>query len=224
MIKRMLSIVLIIAGTTTLLISWKTHTTVSSANESRRPVIQGERYYNIEETKEELVLSSMEEDITYTVGEREVVGLTVSKLKVEKKEPEPLYDFTDEEIAILERITEAECEGKDVDSKKNVASVIINRVNSDNFPSTVEKVVFQKKPSIQFAPTEDKRYYKVEITQETKDAVKTVLHDGVTTEATYFTNMDNVTSPKLKRWFKNSLEFLFKDDANHSFFIEKDGD
>lgn len=128
----------------------------------------------------------------------------------------PLIKFTDKEIEILQRITEAECTGKSKESKANVTSIVLNRVYSSEFPDDIESVVFQQS---QFTPIADKRYYKVEVTQETIDAVNDVIKNGVKHDCLYFCNYDNITSSSLRKWF-NNLEYVFTDSANHSFYRE----
>lgn len=130
----------------------------------------------------------------------------------------PIIEFADKELEILYRITEAEATGESIESKENVASSIINRLYDSNFPSTIKEVVFQKE---QYSPIGDRRYYTVTVTEETKEAVHNVIKNGVTHDCIYFCNYDNVTSSKLRRWFDNALEFVFKDDSNHSYYREK---
>ena len=127
--------------------------------------------------------------------------------------------LTDEEIKILQRITEAEASGQDLESKKNVTSTIINRINSESFPDDVESVVFQKS---QFSPIGSGSYYQVEVTEETIQAVDEVLSNGITHECLYFFNMKYISSSKVKRWIDNKLEFQFKDDAGHSYYKESE--
>jgi N-acetylmuramoyl-L-alanine amidase len=117
------------------------------------------------------------------------------------------------EKEVLYRIVEAEATGKCIEAKKNVASVILNRVHSKDFPNTITGVVFQKH---QFSPIGDKRYWSVEVTEETIQAVDEVVKHGTTTEALYFVNLNN-TSQKMKNWFKK-LEYLFTDPSGHSFY------
>lgn len=127
--------------------------------------------------------------------------------------------YSDDEIEMLAKMVEAEIEGGNIESKKNVVSVILNRVYNDNFPSTIKDVILQKG---QFESVGNGRYKKAEPTEETYQAIEEVLKDGATTEATYFCNLDNIKSSKVKKWFKEKLKFLFKDDSNHSFFVEKE--
>lgn len=146
--------------------------------------------------------------------EYEIEVLSVSDDKEVKEKKEKTSKYTKEEIEILQRITEAECTGQSLEAKKNVASVIINRVNSKSFPNNIEDVVFQKH---QFSPISDGRYYKVTITDETREAIEEVLKNGVTNDALFFCNQNDVKSAKNKKWF-NKLVFLFTDDSGHSFY------
>ena len=175
--------------------------------------------------------ASTNSDILTTVDKRskvEVLKKTSSKwVKVKYEDKEgyifskylrdtelPSLDFTDEEIEILQRITEAECTGQSIESKENVVSVIINRILDLNFPDTMSEIVFQDG---QFSPISDGRYYSVDITKDTIKAVDNILKDGVKHEGIFFCNMKDVKLLSKKNWFKN-LEFLFKDDSKHSFF------
>lgn len=121
--------------------------------------------------------------------------------------------YPQDEKEALYRIVEAEATGEYIEAKKNVASVIYNRTLHNDFPDTIKDVIFQ---SQQFSPIADGRYFTVEITEETIQAVDEVLLNGTTTEALYFCNLNNV-SGKMKRWFKK-LDYLFTDEANHSFY------
>ena len=127
------------------------------------------------------------------------------------------FSLTTEEIAILERIVEAEATGGSIDSKIHVAHVILNRCLSDGFPNDVESVVFEKK---QFAPIKDGRYYTVKITDSTKEAVQMALAmDDTVDGAVYFALLKDVKNAKTRSWF-DTLEFIFMDDLEHSFFRE----
>lgn len=161
-------------------------------------------------------------ELIFKNGEMAVAGVSVVLMKtkyIEKKEKKSYkYEVTDKEIEMLQRISESEATGADIESKKNIVSTIFNRVESNSFPSTIEKVIFQKS---QFSPIEDGRFKSVKITEETKQAVEEVLLDGVTHDCLYFFNIKDVQSAKIKKWIKNKLSFEFKDDAGHSFYKEK---
>lgn len=127
---------------------------------------------------------------------------------------ETIYDlYSQEEIEILWRIVEAECTGASIEDKMNVANAIINRVNNDEFPSTIKEVVFQKTGKVyQFSPIADRRYYSVEITDETKQACEQIFTQKDTTDgAIYF------HSSKGSNWISRNRTYLFSDNS-HKFY------
>lgn len=228
MVKRVLSICLIIIAGATSLVASVLHQKAenpSAMYEGRRQY-ETEIYYNTMELElDDLVLHSndlhMEDKIAKTniVSDVAVAGIFVAKIKASTTGIEQYeYEVTKEERKMLEKISEAECTGQDIDSKKNIISNILNRVESDSFPSTIEKVIYQKG---QYSPTSDGRIDSVEVTEETKQAVEEVLLDGTTHDCLYFFNMKDVQSSKIKKWIDNKLEFVFKDKSGHSHYIEK---
>ena len=76
-----------------------------------------------------------------------------------------MVSVTNEEVEMLERITEAEATGEGFYGKRLVSNVIINRVLSSDFPNTIKEVIFQ---SGQFSPITDGRYKSIKVTNETK--------------------------------------------------------
>lgn len=131
-------------------------------------------------------------NIQLVYAEETVAGFDASKLKeleledivniklsnLESKREQLLKEngldsgFTDEEIEILERITEAEAESEGLIGKILVVNVIMNRLKDDRFENSVKDIVFAKK---QFQPIRDGRYKKVTVTNETKYAVSLVI-------------------------------------------------
>jgi len=119
---------------------------------------------------------------------------------------------------ILERIVEAEAGGEDHKGKVLVANVILNRVLSRKFPSSVKEVVFAHSGSVyQFSPVGDGRYYSVSVSKDTKSAVDDALNGvNVSQGALYFmeraiADSDNVT------WFDRCLTRLFRYGC-HEFY------
>ena len=110
------------------------------------------------------------------------------------------YNFTEEEIEILERIVEAEVTGNSYyEGKLAVANVILNRIESPRFPNTVKGVVFAQN---QFTPTKDGRYYTVKVTELTKQVVADAINGAraVPDDAYYF-----CTPRAGKGWFETAL-------------------
>lgn len=77
---------------------------------------------------------------------------------------ESIYDvYSDSELEKLFRTIEAEATGGTFQDKVNVAVTIFNRINHEEFGSTIDEVI----TSDQFSPLQDGRYYEVAVTEET---------------------------------------------------------
>lgn len=128
------------------------------------------------------------------------------------------YDIAPSELEVLCRIVEAEAGGEDEEGKLLVANVVLNRVNSDKFPDTVTEVVFQRSKGItQFSPVANGRYYCVEISEETVQAVERALEgEDISQGALYFAARKYADSDRM-RWFDEKLTFLFQ-HGGHEFF------
>ncbi|WP_099467888.1 cell wall hydrolase [Konateibacter massiliensis] len=127
--------------------------------------------------------------------------------------PETIYDYyTEEEIAILWRIVEAEATAGDFDNKVNVANVVFNRVDSEDFPDTISDIVFQKNSKVtQFSPVSDGRFWKIEVSEETKLACEyAFIFEDTTNGALYFTK--NATG------FFKTLDYIMTDSIGHDFY------
>lgn len=59
---------------------------------------------------------------------------------------EPTYYISDEDADLLVRIGVMEAGEEDIEGIANVIQVVVNRVNSDQFPNTVSEVIFQTNP------------------------------------------------------------------------------
>ena len=135
--------------------------------------------------------------------------------RLEKKE----WAFLDEEeIDMLRRIVEAEAGCEDEDGKLLVANVVLNRVKSENFPDTVKEVVLQKNKGVaQFSPADNGRLWKVQISEETVDAVSRALDgEDISQGALFFVARQYVKNSRMK-WFDEHLTFLFE-YGGHEFF------
>lgn len=122
-----------------------------------------------------------------------------------------LMNFQREEYEILCRIVEAEATGGTVEQKRNVASCVLARVASKNWPNTVKGVVFQKR---QFSPIDDGRYYTVTITESTREAVNLTYNEGWTHKCEYFCTP---TCRSAKTGYHSKLNFQFC-DGMHNYY------
>jgi N-acetylmuramoyl-L-alanine amidase len=118
------------------------------------------------------------------------------------------------DITILERIVQAEAGDQGHEGKRLVANVIINRVKSKKFPSTVQKVVFAPR---QFSPITDGSYERAVVTKDTKKAVNEALHGKDNSQgALYFMDRRYAAGSNI-RWFDTSLTRLFQYNG-HEFY------
>ena len=95
-------------------------------------------------------------------------------------EEEAYYDSLD----YLACCVEAEAGNQGLKGKRLVCAVILNRVDSDDFPNTVEEVINQPR---QFSVVSDGRINKVSVTEETYKACKMELAERTDTDILFFT-------------------------------------
>lgn len=161
------------------------------------------------------IMSSVSQTIMSAISTAETQYQYAHTMSLPKDTIYSELELSDDEVAILERIVEAEATDGDIESKMHVAHVVLNRCLSSEFPNSVKGVVFQKK---QFSPISDGRYYKVVITDETREAVQNAIYSDDTTDgALYFANISLVKNTKTKGWF-STLNYLFTDTVGHSFY------
>lgn len=126
--------------------------------------------------------------------------------------------ISDSEYEDLLRIVEAEAGGEDKMGKMLVANVVLNRVEHESFPDTVSEVIFQSENGItQFSPISDGRFFRVKISEETKEAVDAALRGEDNSQgALYFAARKAADEDKM-RWFDQNLTRLFA-YGGHEFF------
>lgn len=121
---------------------------------------------------------------------------------------------SDQDYNTLLRIVQAESGGCDLKGRILIANVILNRVESDEFPDTISDVVYQKH---QFSPVNNGSINTCKVSDMTVEAVNRALAGEDYSEgALYFMNRKE-SSPKNVRWFDRSLEYLFQHEK-HEFF------
>ncbi len=129
--------------------------------------------------------------------------------------------ITEEDKEVLLRIVEAEATCEDIKGRMLVANVILNRVVSKKFPNSIAEVVFQNNGvTYQFAPIKDGRYWTVEISDETREAVERVLAGEDYSQGAMYFAARRLANKKAMSWFDTSLKFLFRHGV-HEFFSDK---
>ena len=118
------------------------------------------------------------------------------------------------ERAILERIVEAEAGDQDLKGRIMVANVIMNRVKSNHFPDTVKGVVFAHR---QFSPIQNGCYYRVSVSENTKQAVKKALKGTDYSKGALYFMCRSASTPSNVAWFDRALTKV-KEYGCHEFF------
>ena len=123
--------------------------------------------------------------------------------------PEFTYskDWSAKESYLLARIAMAEAEGCNTQTKTLIIMCVLNRVWSDEFPDTIEEVIFQEN---QFSPISDGRWDRVEPNEDCYEAVKIVMEAkyDYSGGATYFENCADEDN-----WHSRNLEFLYESEG-----------
>ena len=123
--------------------------------------------------------------------------------------PEFTYskDWSAKESYLLARIAMAEAEGCNTQTKTLIIMCVLNRVCSDEFPNTIEGVIFQEN---QFSPIDNGRWDRVEPNEDCYEAVKVVMEAkyDYSGGATYFENCADEDN-----WHSRNLEFLYESEG-----------
>lgn len=123
-----------------------------------------------------------------------------------------------EERQILERIVEAEAGDQDLEGRILVANVILNRVHSRHFPDTIKGVVFANRAGrYQFSPVSNGRYYRVNVSDKTKKAVKQALAGKDLSKGALYFMCRSASDPKNVAWFDRDLTKVAQHGC-HEFF------
>lgn len=166
--------------------------------------------FQMETAVEQISKTSIFMDESNAVSLQRVVDVNV--LESER------IDISKEDYEVLLKIVEAEAGGESEEGKLLVANVILNRVADSKFPDTVKEVVFQQENGTsQFSPVSDGRFYTVQVSAETEDAVERALSgEDISQGALYFACRKSA-DPERMKWFDDNLTLLFS-YGGHEFF------
>lgn len=103
-----------------------------------------------------------------------LLAVTLAGAGTIETETEAPYD---NDLYILSHIISAESGNCDREMMIAVGSVVLNRVADDRFPDSIEEVVFQDNPTVQYSPTVNGSYYD-DPTDEAVDVAKELLETG----------------------------------------------
>lgn len=160
---------------------------------------------SIEEVKHQELLQKQDE--ISSIADKKEWFLAYKNLINEYSEwvdpPESIYDvYSKEDIYLMQRCIETEVFQADFMSKVNVASVILNRLESGEFSSEVNKVIVKG----QFA------FGRKNISEDTILALEYAYMIGDTTNGATFFHSNKKTA----RF--SGANYIFTDDAGHHFY------
>ncbi|MEJ8554696.1 stalk domain-containing protein [Tepidibacter sp. Z1-5] len=123
-------------------------------------------------------------------------------------------NYSSEDLYWLSRLVEAESQGEPYEGKLAVANVIMNRKNSDLFPSSIKGVIFDNNYGIQYTPVANGRIYNTP-SNDSIQAAKQALegHNNIST-CLYFLNPQKSTN----NWIVWNRSY-FKTIQNHNFYL-----
>lgn len=115
---------------------------------------------------------------------------------------------------ILQRIVQAEAGNCDLTGRILVANVVMNRVQSGQFPNNVKDVVYQKS---QFSPVSNGSIDRCTVSPQTTEAVDRALAgEDYSKGALYFMNRAAARKGAVS-WFDRKLTYLFQ-HGGHEFY------
>ncbi len=121
--------------------------------------------------------------------------------------------YNQEDLYWLSRIISAESRGEPLLGQIAVGNVVLNRVASSQYPSTVKGVVFDKKHGVQFSPVSDGSVYNPP-TASAVTAAKICLEGYTVSEKVLFFFAPKVVSSS---WISKNRPYAFT-IANHRFY------
>lgn len=155
-----------------------------------------------EETYNMMPDQSLSEDTSLT-------DVTVTDSCQDISEITEFKNITSEEEYLLAKINECEAGNQNIETRMLIVLVVLNRVQSDSFPDTIEEVIKENRNGIyQFSPlTQGGSWYDTEPTEEAYIAVDNVLNSmyDYSGGALYFESCEDEDN-----WHSRNLEYLYQ--------------
>lgn len=149
--------------------------------------------------------SGITAEISKSLADVEVSGANTTELIQIRQE----FEWTEHEEYLLARIVMAEAEGCDYSTKQYVAMCVLNRVLSNEFPDSIEEVIFQPK---QFSPITNGRWDRVEPNDECYEAVKSLYGIQYPMLAEWSMGCLYFESCEGESWHSRNLTFLYESE------------
>lgn len=121
--------------------------------------------------------------------------------------------YSEKDLYWLSRIISAEAKGEPLAGKIAVGNVVLNRVESKNYPDTVYGVIFDRKHGTQFSPVSIGTIYE-KPTDESVIAAKICLEGYSVSDAVLFFMNPRIAT---NNWISKNRPFAFS-IGNHDFY------
>ncbi|MTH53608.1 LysM peptidoglycan-binding domain-containing protein [Bacillus mangrovi] len=157
-----------------------------SASAESYKVQQGDTFYNLGKEYGVSIdaLQQANDRSDYMIYAGETLEIPVAGEKEVKGSSQAV---SEEDKELMARLVEAEAKGESYEGKVAVATVVMNRVESDQFPDSVRDVIYE---SGQFSPVANGSINNP-ASQESKDAVnEAISYSSISKGALYFYNPD----------------------------------
>lgn len=117
----------------------------------------------------------------FLFGDQTTAKAEINESQVEELKGEMIYD----DMGMIAQLVEAEAGNQDLEGKRLVVDVVLNRVDSDQFPDTVEEVIYQKN---QFSVIKNGAFEKAgwNISDESFDAVRLEYEERTNNSVLFF--------------------------------------
>lgn len=148
-------------------------------------------------------------DIDYSSSQRRVTLIT------EKKADTPQSTVDSDSLYWLSRIIEAESGAEPYRGKLAVGNVILNRVQSRDFPDTIYGVIFDRKNGVQFTPVANGTIYNTPSAESVRAAKDCLSGADVVGSCLYFFNPKTATKAS---WIIQNRSYCTS-IGNHDFYF-----
>lgn len=139
-----------------------------------------------------------------------ILSANASDTIIEIKENVFCRNISENDKYMLAKLAMAEAEGESLETKILIILTVLNRVESKEFPNTIEDVIFQSRNGVyQFSPViHGGRWWEVEPNEECWEAVEIVntMEEDISKKALYFEACFG------ESWHSRNLEFICKSD------------
>lgn len=123
-------------------------------------------------------------------------------------------NYTEDDILWLARIIEAESAGEPMEGKIAVGNVVLNRVNSPDFPNTIYGVIFDTNNGVQYEPVINRTIYNSPSLESVVAAKRTLRGENYVGDSLFFFNPVIAVSS----WISENRTY-YTTIAHHAFYL-----